>query len=75
MRNDWKSRMLNDKLQVDSAAQDEVLRTSNINEPAESSTSTNKPRKPANYNRSPQSIAGQKKVSSSHDPEPEEEKR
>ena len=47
-RNDWKLRLLNVKLQVDSTSPDEVLRTPDIKEPAADSTSTDERRKPAN---------------------------
>ena len=71
MKNDWKPRLLNDKLQVDSTSQNEVLRTSDIKEPAANSMLTDKPRESANYDRSPQSIDPQKKGSSNHDQEKE----
>ena len=67
MRNDWKPRLLNDKLKVDSTSQDEVLRTPDIKEPAANSTSTDEPQKPENPDRNQQSIDGEEEDGSDCD--------
>ena len=60
MRNNWKPQLLNDKLQVGSTSQDEVLRAPDIKEPAANSKSTDE--SPESCDRNQQSIAGQEEV-------------